>query len=675
MSTTIAEIDGLPHYTAIAPAQIEQTIDDLIDDNKREIDITIEASGSAPTWDTLVAPLEELEDRLAKAWAPISHLNAVVSTPELRAAHDACVAKLTQYETQLGQSQPLYQAYKSVVDGDAFAGLDDAQRKVITDAVLGFELSGVGLPEAEKQRFAEVSERLAQLASEFSNNVLDATDAWTKHITDVADLAGLPEVNVAMAEQAARSRDLEGYVLTLEMPSYAGVLDHAEDRDLRREVHEAFVTRASDRGPNAGEFDNTDIIDEILTLRRELALLLGYANYAEVSVVRKMAQNASEVQAFLDDLLARSLPKAREDIEELRQFGRDRYGIDDVCSWDVRFLTERLRNEKYAVSEEALRPYFPLDKVLGGMFEVVERLYDLQIQAAEAPDQWHEDVRFFEVARDGERIARFYLDPFARPAKRGGAWMADCRIRREAGNFLQLPVAYLTCNFASPVAGQPALLTHREVVTLFHEFGHGLHHMLTRQTHAPVSGINGVSWDAVELPSQFMENWCWQRDSIGMISSHWQTGEHLPEELLDKLLKAKNFQSGVATVRQLEFGLFDMAIHATAGAVDPLEAIAAVRERTAVIDVPSYDRFPWAFGHIFAGGYAAGYYSYLWAEVLSADAFAAFEETGIFDKQTGRRFLTEVLEVGGAKEAMDMFKAFRGREPDPSALLRHTGLG
>ena len=675
VTETFTEIDGLPNFSGIDVDEIEETIKQLLASNREEIEGIVDRAGDDPTWDAFVAPLEEIDDRLTKAWGPIAHLNAVVNTEALRAAHDGCLVALTQYSTELGQSHSLYDAYKNLRSSRAYNDkLSAPQKKVVDNALLDFELSGVALDNRAKKRFADICDRLAVLSSEFQNNVLDASDAWTRLLEKPDSLRGLPDVNLAIAAEAARLRGLEGYLVPLELPSSAAIMDHADDRDLRREVHEAYVTRASDRGPHAGNFDNTKIMTEILMLRHEKAQLLGYANHAELSVAKKMTEGPGEIEGFLENLLEKSLPKAREDLAELSDFALEKLGIDEVRPWDTRFLSEQLRQEKYAISEEELRPYFPMERVLTGMFGVVERLYGIKVQRAVAPDRWHDDVLFFEIFRDEDRIARFYVDAFARPHKQGGAWMDDCRVRRECGNFLQLPAAFLTCNFTPPVGDVPALLTHSEVVTLFHEFGHGLHHMLTRQACAAVSGINGVEWDAVELPSQFMENWCWQAESIGLISSHWQTGDPLPEALLKRLLDARNFQSGLAMVRQLEFGLLDMALHTSQSALGPLEAMLDVRQRTGLVRPPEYDRFPWAFGHIFSGGYAAGYYSYLWSEVLSADAFAAFEETSVFHRPTGQRFLQEILEVGGSKDAIDGYKAFRGREPDPSAMLRHKGL-
>lgn len=662
----------LPRFRSIDPATIEPAIQSLLEDSRAEVREVLERVGSdGASWDQLVAHLEDIDDRLEKAWAPISHLNAVLSSDDLRQAHDACLPMLAEYATEMGQSRPLFDAYRSL-EGEA--GLDRAQQKVVTNALRDFRLAGVDLDDEPKARFAEIRQRLSVLSSEFSNRVLDATDAWWLGVTR-EELDGLPEVNLELAKAAAETRDVDGYVVTLEMPSYFGVMDHCRNRALRKQIYRAYVARASEVGPHAGEYDNTETMREIVLLRQEMAALLGFANYAELSVATKMAASGEEVQTFLDDLLARCLPVARSDIAELRDAAGD-FGIDEVEPWDVRFLTERVREARYSVSQEALRPYFPIDRVLAGMFEIVKRLFDVDVVAADAPDTWHDDVRFYSVERDGETIAHFYLDAFARSAKRSGAWMADCVVRREWGNDRQLPVAFLTCNFAPGVGDRPALLTHDEVTTLFHEFGHGLHHMLTRQKYAAVSGINGVAWDAVELPSQFLENWCWQRESIPLISGHFETGEALPADMLDRLLAAKNFQSGWLMVRQLEFGLYDMAVHTDPDPsnVDFAAILMRVKEKTNLLAPIAEDRFPWSFGHIFAGGYAAGYYSYLWAEVLSADAFGAFEETDVFDVATGRRFLNHVLEVGGSEEPQDFFRAFRGRDASPDALLRHTGI-
>ena len=670
----MSEHDGLPQYEKIDVKEIQPSMIGLLNESRREIDTILQSVDQDLSWTTFADPLEELDDRITKLWAPISHMNSVVNTDELRDAHDAVLPELSVFNMELLQSKPLYEAWRKLKSKDEAAGFDQAQRKIVDDTLRDFELAGVSLDEAKRERLQEIAQQLSLLSSSFSNNALKATDSWSKLFKDRSDLEGIPESNLAVARELASAQGEEGWLINLEMPSYTSVMQHAKNRTLREEIHYAYMSRASDIGPNGGEFDNSSNIAEILELRREKARILGFESFADLSIEKKMAKNAVEVKDFLLDLLARALPQAKKEIEELRQFAREEYGIEELEPWDVNFIRERLRERKFDVKDSELKPYFPLDSVVAGMFRIVERLYGLEIRAAEAPSKWHDDVRFYEIFKDGERIARFYLDAFSRPKKRSGAWMADCRIRRESGNFLQLPVAYLTCNFTPPVGDQPSLLTHSEVVTLFHEFGHGLHHMLTRQKYFAVSGINGVAWDAVELPSQFMENWCWQSDTVPEISAHYETGEPLPQGLLDKLLAAKNFTSAMNMVRQLEFGIFDITLHMSTEEVDPLSILKQVREQTALVPPKDYDRFPMAFGHIFAGGYAAGYYSYLWAEVLSADAFAAFEEQGLFETATAERFLNEILEVGGSVDAAEMFKNFRGRSPEPDALLRHNGL-
>lgn len=671
---TMSERDGLPQYEKIDVKEIQPSMIGLLNESRREIDTILQSVVKDLSWTTFANPLEELDDRITKSWAPISHMNSVVNTDELRDAHDAVLPELSVFNMELLQSKPLYEAWLKLKQTNETAALDQAQKKIVNDTIRDFELAGVSMDEANRARLQEIAQKLSLLSSSFSNNALKATDAWRKLVKDRSELDGIPEPNLAVARELAKVQGDEGWLINLEMPSYTSVMQHATNRALREEVHFAYTSRASDVGPNGGEFDNSSNIAEILELRREKARILGFDSFADLSVEKKMAKNAAEVKEFLLDLLARALPQAKKEIDELRQFASDEYGIRELEPWDVNFIRERLRERKFDVKDSELKPYFPLDSVVAGMFRIVERLYGLEIKAAEAQSKWHEDVRFYEIFRDGERIARFYLDAFSRPKKRSGAWMADCRIRRESGNFLQLPVAYLTCNFTPPVDDQPSLLTHSEVVTLFHEFGHGLHHMLTRQKYFAVSGINGVAWDAVELPSQFMENWCWQSDTVPDISSHYQSGESLPPELLDKLLAAKNFTSAMHMVRQLEFGIFDITLHMSTEDVDPLDVLKQVREKTALVPAKEYDRFPMAFGHIFAGGYAAGYYSYLWAEVLSSDAFAAFEEEGLFTTATAERFLKEILEVGGSVDAAEMFENFRGRSPEPDALMRHNGL-
>lgn len=662
----------LPAFDQIRAAHVQPAIERLVADNLQAIETLV--ANPEPSWDNLVAPLEALNDRLERAWAPVSHLNAVVQTEELRQAHDACLPLLSDYSTKLGQHQGLYQAYQRLRDSEAFAPLNAAQQKTIDNALRDFRLSGIALPEAEQQRYAEIASRLSELASQFSNNVLDATRSWTKHITDQTELAGLPDSALSMLAAQAAARHLEGWLITLDAPVYMAVMMDCDNRALREELYEAYTTRASEQGPAAGRFDNSALMTEILALRHEMAELLGFANYAELSLATKMADAPEQVEQFLSRLAAKSKPFAERDRAAMDDYAA-KLGISELASWDVAYVSEKMRREFYAVDQEALLPYFPADKVMNGLFKVIERLFGVQIEQAQDVALWHQDAQAFYVTRDGQRIAAFITDLYAREGKRGGAWMADLRARRQTADGLQLPAAFLTCNFRAPTADRPSLLTFDDVTTLFHEFGHGLHHMLTEVDCASVSGIAGVEWDAVELPSQFLENWCWDAEVIGWISGHYQTGESLPREQLEKLLAAKNFQSGWQMVRQLEFSLFDWRLHwhYQAG-IDVQQVLDQVRAEVAVMIPPASNRFQHSFSHIFAGGYAAGYYSYKWAEVLSADAFAAFEETSLFDQQTSERFLAEILTRGGVRSAADNFAAFRGRASNEDALMRHSGL-
>ncbi len=677
MDNPLLATDQLPAFSQIRPEHIEPAIDQLLAENRQLLAELLQRNDRF-TWDNLVEPMEDASDRLGKAWSPVSHMNAVVNSDALRAAYNACLPKLSAFATEVGQNQELYEAYRQIREGEEYARLSPAQRKVIDNALRDFRLSGVALPEKSKARYKEIAQRLSELSSKFQENLLDATDGWTKHITDVNELAGLPESALEAAREAAKQKGLDGYLLTLEFPSYFPVMTYCSNRDLRREVYEAYSTRASDTGPNAGKWDNRAIMEEILALRHEKAQLLGFNNYAELSLEPKMARSTQEVMDFLNDLAARALPRARQELAELTEFARQD-GLAELEAWDIGYYSEKLRQQRYRISQEDLRPYFPAPRVIHGLFDVVQRLYGLTIEEVSGVDVWHPDVRFYQIRdRSGELRGQFYLDLYARAKKRGGAWMDDCRVRRRRPDGeLQIPVAYLTCNFTSPVGDKPALLTHDEVQTLFHEFGHGLHHMLTRVEHAAVSGINGVPWDAVELPSQFMENWCWEREALDLFAAHYETGAKLPDELYQRMRAAKNFQSAMQMVRQLEFSLFDFRLHLE---YDPskgsriYEILDEVREQVAVVKPPAFNRFPNSFGHIFAGGYAAGYYSYKWAEVLSADAFSRFEEEGIFNRETGQSFLTNILEQGGSRDAMELFVAFRGRQPKIDALLRHNGL-
>ncbi|MBR9829630.1 MAG: oligopeptidase A [Oceanospirillales bacterium] len=675
MPNPLLERHLLPPFSRILPEHAEPAIDELLARNRARI-AALTADAAVSGW-ALVAELEQLNDELAQAWSPVSHLNAVMNSDAWREAYNACLPKLSEYWTELGQHQGLFQAFETLAGSDDYTQLTSARRKVVDNALRDFRLSGIALPEAEQKRYAELQQRLSELTTKFSENVLDATQGWWKEVSTEAELSGLPEHAIAAAKEAAKAKDVDGWVITLDFPAYYAVMAFADNRALREELYRAFSTRASDQGPKAGEWDNSEVMNEILALRHELAQLLGFATYADYSLATKMAQSPQQVVSFLEDLASETRPVAEQEVAALQAFAREQDGIDELQAWDVTYYGEKLKQATFDISQQELRPYFPLPKVLDGMFSIAGRLFDLQVEEQQGFDSWHSDARLFALKRDGETFAYCYLDPFARSGKRGGAWMDDCRVRRRLSEAeLQLPVAYLVCNFTPPLPGQPALLTHDEVTTLFHEFGHGLHHMLTRMEEADISGINGVAWDAVELPSQFMENWCWEPEALALISGHHQTGEPLPQALLDKMLAAKHFQSGMMMMRQLEFSLFDFRLHHEfqPGQTDVQALLDKVREQVAVIRPPAENRFQHGFSHIFAGGYAAGYYSYKWAEVLSADAFSRFEEEGIFNTDTGLAFRQEVLEQGGSGDPMDLFVAFRGREPSVDALLRHSGI-
>lgn len=673
----LLEIDGLPRFSAIRAEHAVPAIERVLAENRARIDRLIEQAGD-PAWDNLVRPLEELSHRLSRVWSPVSHMNAVVNTPELRAAYNACLPLLSAYATELGQDERLYRAYQAIELREDFAGLEPAQKKIVEQALRDFRLSGVALDERDKKRYRDLVQELSLLTARFEQHLLDATNAWSRLVTDERVLSGLPASARALARQTARQRGEEGWMFTLEYPSYLAVMTHADDRGLRREMYEAYVTRASDQGPHAGRWDNGPLMERILALRHEEARLLGFANYAERSLATKMAGSTRHVVEFLSGLAARSLPAARRELDELRRFAREIHGLAELEAWDVMYFSEKLRQHTYAVSQEELKAYFPAPRVLAGLFEVARRLYGLAIAERTDVETWHRDVRFYQIHdASGELRGQFYLDLYARPHKRGGAWMDECVIRRRTDAGVQTPVAYLVCNFSPPVGEEPSLFTHDEVLTLFHEFGHGLHHMLTQVDYPSVAGIQGVAWDAVELPSQFMENWCWQQEALALISGHHRTGEPLPQPLFERMRAARNFQSGIKMLRQIEFALFDFRIHleydpARGGRI--YDILRQVRDEVAVIHPPSFNRFPHSFSHIFAGGYAAGYYSYKWAEVLASDAFSLFEEKGVFDMETGIRFLTIVLEQGGSRDPMELFVEFRGREPQIDALLRHSGL-
>ncbi|QGT78558.1 oligopeptidase A [Guyparkeria halophila] len=678
MSNPLLDTPDLPAFDRIAPEHVEPAIEQILSDNRAAIEKRL-AQGAPFTWDNFVAPMEALEDRLDRAWSPVSHLNAVVNTPELRAAYEACLPKLSDYSTDLGQNEALFAAYRAVSERDDFGALAVEQRRVVENAIRDFRLAGVDLEAGDKARFKALKSELSQLTTRFANNLLDATNAWSLDIEDESRLAGLPDSARALFRQAAENADRPGWRINLEMPSFIAVMTHAEDRALRETLYEAFVTRASEVGPHAGEWDNGPVMERILKIRHELAQLLGFDNYAQRSLATKMASDPAEVLAFLRELADQAVPKAQRELADLQAFARDSGGPETLQPWDVAFYGEKLREARFAISQEQLKPYFPADRVVDGLFTVVGRLFGIRVREREDVPTWHEDVRFFEVEdRDGNPRGRFYLDLYARANKRGGAWMAGAiQRRRLPDGSIQQPAAFLTCNFTPPVGGKPSLLTHDEVTTLYHEFGHGLHHLLTQVDAAGVAGISGVAWDAVELPSQFLENWCWEREALDLFARHVDTNEPLPADLFERMRAARQFQAGMQMVRQLEFSLFDLLLHqdfdpATGARIQ--DTLDEVRDSVAVIQPPAYNRFQHGFAHIFAGGYAAGYYSYKWAEVLSADAWSRFEEDGVFNERAGSDFLVHILERGGSEDPLALFKAFRGREPSIEPLLRQHGI-
>ncbi len=675
MTNPLLDADYFPAFQRIKASDVLPALEQILQQNREAINQLLQAP---PEGWALIQQLEAIDDRLNQAWSPVSHMNAVVNSDELREAYNAALPKLSEYHTEMGQNSALFEAFTRLADSEGFADLDAGQQQLVNNALRDFRLSGIDLPAAEKARYGELQKRLSELHSQFSEHVLDATQAWSKQFDNASALAGLPENALALAAQTAKQKGLSGYVISLDFPSYYAVMTYADDRALRQEVYQAYCTRASDQGPAAGKWDNTAIIDELLSLRHALAQLLGFDNYAEYSLATKMAESPEQVLAFLQDLAEKSVPVARQEVEELCVFGQQRDGLDQLQAWDVGYYSEQLRQSRYALSQEALRPYFPVDRVLKGLFEIAAKLFGISISEVEAEGLWHPDARLYQLHQGQQRIGYFYLDLYARGQKRGGAWMDQCRVRRRLDDgSIQLPMAYLVCNFNPPVGDQPALLTHNEVTTLFHEFGHGLHHLLTRVDWAGISGINGVAWDAVELPSQFLENWCWQPEALALISGHFETGEPLPAELLERMLAARNFQSGMMMVRQLELALFDFMLHRDyqpQPATDVQALLDSVRQQVAVISVPDYNRFQHGFTHIFAGGYAAGYYSYKWAEVLSADAFSRFQHEGVFNAETGKSFLDTILSRGGSAKPMQLFVDFMGREPRVDALLQQSGI-
>jgi oligopeptidase A len=670
----LLDFSGLPRFRDFRPEQVSPAIDSLLAEARAALARVTRPEVPA-TWEAFIAPLEDANERLGRAWGQVAHLHAVLDSPALREAYNANLPKVTQYWTEFAQNRELFEKYRALRAAAEFERLAPARRKLIENALRDFRLGGVELPADRKTRFAAVQEELAGLAARFSENLLDATNAFSLTITDDKRLAGLPQDVRQAARDAAEHEGHAGWKLTLHAPSYMPVMQYAEERELRAILYRENVTRASEFGKP--EWDNTPLLARILRLRREEAQLLGYCNYAEVSLVPKMADTPEQVLEFLRDLARRARPFAERDLGELREFARAELGLAPLEAWDLAYASEKLRAKRYSFSDQEVKQYFPEDVVVAGLFRLVSRLYGLNVAPGVAP-VWHEDVRFFEIAdASGALIGQFYVDLYARETKRGGAWMDDAITRRRKDGRIQTPVAYLNCNFSRPVGGRPALFTHDEVITLFHEFGHGLHHLLTLAEDLGVSGINGVEWDAVELPSQFMENFCWEWDVLEHMTRHVDTGAPLPRALYDKMLAAKNFQSGLGMLRQIEYALFDMRLHTDYdpdSGRTPLELLDEVRREVAAIFPPAYNRFPNNFSHVFAGGYAAGYYSYKWAEVLSSDAFSLFEEKGILDAATGARFRDEILAVGGSRAAAESFRAFRGRDPTVDALLRHSGM-
>ena len=670
----LLDFSGLPRFAEIKPEHVAPAIEQLLAENRALIERLLSDS-ALPNWQHFIVPMEDANERLSRAWGPVGHLNAVMNSPELREVYNATLPKITQYYAELGQNLALFEKFKALRNSPEFSGLSAARKKIIENELRDFRLGGSELPENKKARYLEIQERLSELSSRFSDNLLDATNDYTLVIESRDELSGLPEDVLQTAQETAQAASKTGWLFTLKAPSYVPVMQYANNRGLREKMYRAYGTRASEFG-KAGQ-DNTPLMDEIVQLRGEEASLLGFANYGELSLASKMADGPQQVVEFMRELAQRARPFAEKDLVELREFARTELGIEELQSWDIGYASEKLRERRYAFSEQEVKQYFPEDAVLPGMFKLVETLYGLQIKTGSAP-VWHDDVHFFDIHnQQGQLVGQFYLDLYARNSKRGGAWMDDVITRRRLATGIQTPVAYLNCNFSAPVGNKPAIFTHDEVITLFHEFGHGLHHLLTEVEDLAVSGINGVEWDAVELPSQFMENFCWEWDVLRGMTRHSETNEKLPRALFDKMIAAKNFQSGLQTLRQIEFALFDMLMHSNfeaGGGKSILQLLDEVRAEVAVLIPPAFHRFPHSFAHIFAGGYAAGYYSYKWAEVLSADAYSLFEEHGVLNPDVGARFRSEILAMGGSRGAMDSFSAFRGREPGIDALLRHNGL-
>ena len=674
----LLDFSGLPRFAEIKNEHITPAVDELLTRN-RALTEKLLSDTTPPTWDNFVQPFEDANEQLSRAWGQVGHLNMVMNSPELREVYNANLPRVTQYYAELSQNLALFQKYKAIRNSDGYATLNAAQKKVIENELRDFRLGGAELPEEQKARFMAIQEALSEQTSRFSDNLLDATNAYTCVVEDEQDISGIHADERQVAAEAAQEAGKNGWLFTLKAPSYGPLMQYADNRKLRERMYRAYTTRASELLSENFKIDwnNTPLMTEILKLRAEEARMLGFGNYAEFSLASKMADTPHQVGEFLLELAHRARPFAEQDLQELREFAAQQLGMNDLQAWDVTYAGEKLRQQRYAFSEQEVKQYFPEDAVLAGLFGLVETLFGLSIVQSSAP-VWHETVRFFDIRDNkGLLVGQFYLDLYARASKRGGAWMDDAITRHRTTKGIQTPVAYLNCNFASPVNGKPALFTHDEVITLFHEFGHGLHHLLTEVEELGVSGISGVEWDAVELPSQFMENFCWEWDVLQGMTRHAETGAKLPRDLYDKMIAAKNFQSGLQMLRQIEFSLFDLRLHSdydANGKQTVQQLLDEVRKEVAVLIPPAFNRFQNSFSHIFAGGYAAGYYSYKWAEVLSADAYSLFEDNGILDAATGEHFRREILAVGGSRDAMESFRAFRGREPQIDALLRHNGL-
>ena len=669
----LLHFSGLPKFEEVKAEHVSPAIEHLLAESRAIVEALV-ADSSEVTWDNFAAKLEDMEERMGRAWSQVGHMNAVVNSPELREAYNDNLSKLTDFYADLGQDERLYAKFRALRASKAFDSLTSSQKKIVENELRDFRLGGAELPADKKARFKEIQEELSKLSSKFEENVLDNTNDYALYVEDESTLGGIPADVLQAAAEAAKEDQKAGWKFTLHFPSYLPVLQYAENRPLRETLYRAYATRASEFGKP--EWDNTPLISQILKLRLESAQILGFPNYAELSVETKMAQSASEVNSFLHDLADKAKPYALKDKTELDDYAV-KLGITDMQAWDVAYVSEKLREEKYAFSDLEVKQYFPESKVLAGLFKVVETIFGVHVNKSQA-SLWHADASFYDIKdHSGNLIGQFYLDLYARNNKRGGAWMDEAITRRKVGNKLTTPVAFLTCNFSAPVGGKPALFTHDEVLTMFHEFGHGLHHMLTQVDDYGVSGIKGVEWDAVELPSQFMENFCWEWDVLRHMTAHVDTGEQLPRALFDKMVAAKNFQAGMQTVRQIEFSLFDIRLHSEFnpyGSKTALDLIEEVRDEVAVVRPPKWNRFPNNFTHIFSGGYAAGYYSYKWAEVLSADAYSMFEEDGVLSRETGQRYWQEILAQGGSRPALESFTAFRGRAPSIDALLRHNGM-